>query len=228
MAKAIQKTNVMRVLDQKKVPYEMYTYADTEAISGVEVAAVLGVEAAEVIEQVAFVHCLGDCEKKTFKHEYQGIETCAAAKTLYGGEADCTYGCLGYGDCAKVCPVDAICIENGIAHVDPRKCIGCGLCAKTCPNNVISLIDDIEKAVITCNNKEKGAVARKKCSNACIKCKKCENEFSDQYSNVIRCSSKQISEFVNWIKQQDFYKNTTIIIAETIPAMLMLFLFLVL
>lgn len=139
-----------------------------------DVAKVLGVEAADVIEQVAFVHCLGDCEKKTFKHEYQGIETCAAAKTLYGGEADCTYGCLGYGDCARVCPVDAICIENGIAHVDPRKCIGCGLCAKTCPNNVIGLIDDIEKAVITCNNKEKGAVARKKCSNACIKCKKCE------------------------------------------------------
>jgi ferredoxin len=25
-----------------------------------------------------------------------------------------------------------------------------------------------------CNNPEKGAVARKKCSNACIKCKKCE------------------------------------------------------
>ena len=139
-----------------------------------EVAAVLGVEAADVIEQVAFVHCLGDCEKKTFKHEYQGIQTCAAAKSLYGGEAHCTQGCLGYGDCVKVCPENAICIENGIAHVDPRKCIGCGLCAKACPNHVISLIDDIEKAVITCNNKEKGAVARKKCSNACIKCKKCE------------------------------------------------------
>lgn len=43
-------------------------------------------------------------------------------------------------------------------------------------------------------------------------CKKCENEFNDQYSNVIRCSSKQISEFVNWIKEQSFYKNTTVII----------------
>lgn len=35
------KTNVMRTLDQKKIPYQSYTYAATEAISGVEVAAAL-------------------------------------------------------------------------------------------------------------------------------------------------------------------------------------------
>jgi len=36
-----QKTNVMRLLDQAKIPYQSYCYADTEAISGTEVAAVL-------------------------------------------------------------------------------------------------------------------------------------------------------------------------------------------
>ena len=40
-AKAEMKTNVMRVLDQKKVPYEHHCYADTDAISGAEVAAAL-------------------------------------------------------------------------------------------------------------------------------------------------------------------------------------------
>ena len=40
--KKIEKTNVMRILDQKKVPYESHCYADTDAISGVEVATVLG------------------------------------------------------------------------------------------------------------------------------------------------------------------------------------------
>lgn len=44
------------------------------------------------------------------------------------------------------------------------------------------------------------------------KCEKCKNEFDDQYSNVISCSSKQITEFVNWIKEQTFFENTTIII----------------
>lgn len=55
MAKAIQKTNVMRVLDQKKVPYEMYTYADTEAISGIEVAAVLGQNPKQVFKTLVTV-----------------------------------------------------------------------------------------------------------------------------------------------------------------------------
>lgn len=44
-------------------------------------------------------------------------------------------------------------------------------------------------------------------------CEKCDNHFDDQYSNVIRCSSKQVQEFVNWIKEQPFYENTTIVIA---------------
>ena len=43
-------------------------------------------------------------------------------------------------------------------------------------------------------------------------CKQCKEEFEEQYSNVIRCSSKQISEFVNWIKEQPFFENTTIVI----------------
>lgn len=37
-----EKTNVMRLLDQKKIPYRHYSYKGTGAISGVEVAAVLG------------------------------------------------------------------------------------------------------------------------------------------------------------------------------------------
>ena len=35
------KTNVMRILDKYKIPYNHYSYADTDAISGVEVAAAL-------------------------------------------------------------------------------------------------------------------------------------------------------------------------------------------
>ena len=35
------KTNVMRMLDKAKVNYKHYTYAETDAVSGIEVAAVL-------------------------------------------------------------------------------------------------------------------------------------------------------------------------------------------
>lgn len=44
-------------------------------------------------------------------------------------------------------------------------------------------------------------------------CEVCEDEFDSQYSNVIACQSRQIVEFVSWIRQQDFYENTTIIIS---------------
>ena len=37
-----EKTNVMRLLEQKKVKYEAHCYIDTKAVSGVEVAAALG------------------------------------------------------------------------------------------------------------------------------------------------------------------------------------------
>lgn len=44
-------------------------------------------------------------------------------------------------------------------------------------------------------------------------CDLCEDKYPEQYANVIACSSRQISQFVEWIKQQDFYENTTIILS---------------
>ena len=37
----MEKTNVMRILEQKNIDYKEYYYGDTDAISGVEVASVL-------------------------------------------------------------------------------------------------------------------------------------------------------------------------------------------
>jgi len=136
---------------------------------------ILGVEFEDVVEMVAFVHCNGNCAATSKKSEYQGIKTCSAASLLYGGDGKCTYGCMGYGDCAAVCPTNSICIENGISHVDPRTCIGCGLCVERCPKHIIGLKPVVKPVYVACSNKDKGAVARKKCKNACIGCKKCEN-----------------------------------------------------
>ena len=51
----IEKTNVMRILDQKKIPYKSYCYADTSAVSGVEVAQVLGQDPAQVFKTLVTV-----------------------------------------------------------------------------------------------------------------------------------------------------------------------------
>ena len=49
------KTNVMRILDQKKIRYKSYSYADTEAISGVEVAKVLNQDERQVFKTLVTV-----------------------------------------------------------------------------------------------------------------------------------------------------------------------------
>ena len=44
-------------------------------------------------------------------------------------------------------------------------------------------------------------------------CRLCDNKFGDnQYANVISCSDCQVTDFVRWIQQQDFYNNTTVVI----------------
>ena len=52
-------------------------------------------------------------------------------------------------------------------------------------------------------------------TDGCIDCVREEykiNKYETQYENVYNASSREIGEFVNWIKKQDFYENTTIVI----------------
>lgn len=45
-------------------------------------------------------------------------------------------------------------------------------------------------------------------------CGDCPDTFGDnQYANVMACSSKRVKDLVDWIKKQDFYENTTIVIS---------------
>ncbi len=43
-------------------------------------------------------------------------------------------------------------------------------------------------------------------------CEKCECLYDSAYANAVSCSSKQTYDYINWLKQQDFYENTTIIL----------------
>ena len=148
------------------------------------ISSVLGVEFADVIEQVAVIKCGGVIGGTERCVDYEGIDTCLAAKQLYGGERTCLYGCLGHGDCAVICPNDAICIENGIAHVDTRRCIGCGMCAKVCPKGIIAVVADSVETVVWCSSCDKGSDTRAACSAGCIGCKRCEKECPSQAIEV--------------------------------------------
>ena len=50
-----EKTNVMRVLEQKKIPYEAHYYDSAEAISGMEVATILGQNPNQVFKTLVTV-----------------------------------------------------------------------------------------------------------------------------------------------------------------------------
>ena len=50
-----EKTNVMRTLERLKIPYQEHYYGDTEAISGVEVAAALGEDPARTFKTLVTV-----------------------------------------------------------------------------------------------------------------------------------------------------------------------------
>ena len=53
MGKSDDKTNVCRVLDQKKVPYKTHVCPDAEGLSGDEIAAVLNENPEQALLQLA-------------------------------------------------------------------------------------------------------------------------------------------------------------------------------
>lgn len=40
----------------------------------------------------------------------------------------------------------------------------------------------------------------------------CDTPFDKKYANVMHCSDKMINDFIIWVMEQDFYKNTTIVL----------------
>lgn len=150
-----------------------------------EIAAILGVEAKDVIELVSYVGCNGTCDTVAKKYVYDGQRTCRTANMAYSGDRMCNYACLGYGDCVRSCPTGAISMVNGIAKVNPTKCIGCGMCTRECPNHLFKLIKDTTRVIVVCSNHEKGAITRKACTNGCIACGKCEKTCPHDAIHVV-------------------------------------------
>ena len=145
-----------------------------------KVAVALGMEVTAQTPQIAVVRCNGTCDHRQRTSQYDGYKSCAIEHSLYRGETDCTFGCLGCGDCVTACPFDAIHMdENGLPVVSEEKCVACGACVKACPRNIIELrnkgVKD-RRVFVSCVNKDKGNIARKACTAACIGCGKCVKE----------------------------------------------------
>lgn len=138
-----------------------------------KMANVLGESVEEMERGVAFLQCNGGirCDDK---FQYDGVESCRAAVLVRGGGKACVYGCLGYGDCANVCPLGAITIgEDGLPVIDEQVCVGCVLCASVCPKGILAVISRDKKTHILCSSHDKDKYVREMCEVGCIGCGIC-------------------------------------------------------
>lgn len=140
-----------------------------------KIAAITGKADGEVTQTAAVLACQGSSLHTPLKGTYTGIKTCLGAK-IAGGTKLCSWGCLGFGDCVKVCLFGALSMgESRLPKVNYTKCTGCGLCAAECPHGLFqNIAADKKGAIVLCSNKNpiKPEVA-KSCKISCRKCGLC-------------------------------------------------------
>ncbi len=54
--------------------------------------------------------------------------------------------CTGCGECAAICPVEAVRVSDDVPVVDREWCIGCGVCATVCSSGAVTLEIRTDKA----------------------------------------------------------------------------------
>ncbi len=112
-------------------------------------------------------------QRSNFNESY----SCFMVKNTYGTGMDCKFACIGLGDCAKVCPQEAILIKNRTAVIT-NNCCGCGKCLEVCPQKIIKLVDKNTKTFVLCNN--------------------------NSSESLTSCNKKQSEENVSWNDKKGF------------------------
>lgn len=171
-----------------------------------QVAEIIGkpFEEAALTKKVAVIQCRGGRDKAKERFKYIGIENCSASLLIAGGHKACIYGCLGLGDCVRVCPFDAIRMEpSGLPVIDEDKCAACGKCVDACPRGIITLIQRDQSVFIACVSKDKAKKVKEVCSVGCITCGICVRP--DVSSGDIITMGENIPE-IHWRPGQDLKK----------------------
>lgn len=138
------------------------------------IASYLGVDAGMEEKRVARLACAGGSNVAVVRAQYEGLSSCRGAALISGGGKGCSWGCLGHGDCEKVCDFDAISMnEFGIPIVDEAKCTACGDCVEVCPKDLFSLHPVSHRLWVACKSQEAGDGVLEECEVGCTACGKC-------------------------------------------------------
>lgn len=157
----------------QKINVGKCTVSSPEGID--DIASFLGIEASQEEKRVARVLCAGGKNEAQNKADYKGgLSTCRGEAVVAGGTKECSWGCLGLGDCEQVCDFDAIHMnEDALPVVDIEKCTACGDCVEICPKDLFVLMPVSRKLIVQCRSLLEGDLATSKCSVACNACGRC-------------------------------------------------------
>jgi ferredoxin len=123
---------------------------------------------------VARLHCAGGLGRARQIADYEGFESCRAAHLVGGGGLECSWGCLGIGDCDLACTFDAIHMNAlRLPQVSVEACTACGDCVDACPRDLFEILPVTHNLVVQCQAPLAAEEARRVCKVTCDACGRC-------------------------------------------------------
>ena len=144
------------------------------------IAAYLGVDVGAEEARVARLACAGGSNVARRHAHYVGHQSCRSAALVAGGGKGCFWGCLGFGDCERVCDFDAIRMdEHDLPVVIEDKCTACNDCVEICPKDLFSIHPVSHRLWVACKNLEFGDDILEECQVGCTACGRCSIDAPD-------------------------------------------------
>lgn len=85
--------------------------------------------------------CVAECPKHIIElvpYDSDMRVTCSSHDKGVDVKKGCQVGCIGCSICQRDCPLDAVKVDNFLAHINYDVCVGCGLCERKCPAKCIT------------------------------------------------------------------------------------------